>query len=406
MPSRRTSPFIGSSLASCDPVSATSIVITSPVAAALVARRVPFSSIPRGTWDRLFAVTAHATPFSRWTFHRAWWDAYGEAAHEDYVLCTRRGGAAPDDDQVVAIVPLMHRHAMELTDPATHTSLRHEPPDPSRDVPPTAKVMYFGASYHADYATVLCATDDLAIVTAATVDVLAAGPDRGHGSRDWDVVDLRRLRSDDPALGALESAFRARSGWSVAREVEDVCPVLDLDGVDWEGHLQRLTTKDRHEIRRKMRRVEAAGAVRFELVEDPVGFVDSFIEMHQARWGEAGLFPDTVGGRRSRRFLQRLAELEGPDGVLRFGRLIVGSDTIFVSAGFHDRGTVYFYNAGSRPEARHLSPGVVGVAWYLRRGLEAGYRRFDFLRGDEPYKYQWGATDEPIHRIAVARTGG
>ena len=35
--------------------------------------------------------------------------------------------------------------------------------------------------------------------------------------------------------------------------------------------------------------------------------------------------------------------------------------------------------------------------------LERGIRRMDFLRGDEPYKYEWGAVDEPIQRLLVRR---
>ena len=76
---------------------------------------------------------------------------------------------------------------------------------------------------------------------------------------------------------------------------------------------------------------------------------------------------------------------------------------VFASLGFHAGPRVYFYNAGSRPEARELSPGVVGVAWYLRALIDAGCRTFDFLRGDEPYKYTWGAVDEPLDRLLVTR---
>ncbi len=42
---------------------------------------------------------------------------------------------------------------------------------------------------------------------------------------------------------------------------------------------------------------------------------------------------------------------------------------------------------------------------YLRRALERGITRLDFLRGDEPYKYEWGSVDEPIRRVLVRRTG-
>ena len=41
---------------------------------------------------------------------------------------------------------------------------------------------------------------------------------------------------------------------------------------------------------------------------------------------------------------------------------------------------------------------------YVARALERGLRRLDFLRGDEPYKYEWGAVDEPVQRLLVRRT--
>ena len=80
--------------------------------------------------------------------------------------------------------------------------------------------------------------------------------------------------------------------------------------------------------------------------------------------------------------------------------LRMGDRVIFATMGFHDDGTCYFYNAGMDPDARDLSPGVTGAAAYLRYELEHGCRRFDFLRGGEAYKYEWGAVDQPIYRLA------
>ena len=73
------------------------------------------------------------------------------------------------------------------------------------------------------------------------------------------------------------------------------------------------------------------------------------------------------------------------------------------NVGFDDGHECLFYNAGVSPDARDLSPGVTGTAAYLRDRMAAGRRRFDFLRGDEPYKYEWGAIDEPIYRLLVER---
>ena len=386
----------------------------------LVAQRIPFAEIPREAWDRLLAVTSSATPFSAWTVHRAWWDAYGATAHEQYLICLEDaavdapGGAASsaalDPRRIRAIVPLMHRHEVEPEDLETATTLRPRRRPLTTGVEPNAKAIFFGASYHADYATILAAEEDLAEVARALVDALAAELDPDSAGQAWDVVDLRRVRESDPALPILADAFlgsAAESSWEVIVEPEDVCPVLTLpeDG-GWDAYLATLGRKERHEIRRKVRRAEAAGPLTFTLVDPTPEAVDRFIALHQERWGEEGLFPATAGGQRSRRFLHRLAELESAEGDarrLQIGQLSVGDRPIFSAVGFDDGATCYFYNAGTSRDARELSPGVTGTAAYLRDRLEAGRRRFDFLRGDEPYKYQWGAADEAIYRLLVVR---
>jgi CelD/BcsL family acetyltransferase involved in cellulose biosynthesis len=377
----------------------------------LVARPIAFDAIPRATWEGLFARTARTTPFSRWTWHRAWWDAYASTAHEQYLACVTFDQQHAPLEQVAirGLVPLMHRHAVEADDAAAVTVLRHAAQPGATALAADAKVIYFAATYHADYATLLCDPADLDDVARATADALAGPPDPAHGHGAWDAVDLRRLHAADPALPALARAFeRVGHGrrWAVHQEREDVCPVVTVpEGLDWEGYLGTLDKKDRHEIRRKVRRAEAAGPCIFRLVEPTPDAVERFIELHDARWGEAGLFPANPGGERSRRFVARLAELERAEGVtrqLQLGQFEVAGRVIFATLGFDD-GTCYFYNAGLDPAAKDLSPGVTGAAAYLRTEMEGGCRRFDFLRGAESYKYEWGARDEPLERLLVTR---
>ncbi len=350
------------------------------------------------------AASPWATPFSGWAFHRAWWDAYGSTAHEQTLVVTD-----PATNRTVAIVPFMHRHQVEPADPDTRTTMRHGHEVPGlTQIAPTAKVIFFGASYHADYATVLAAPDVLPAVSEAVVEYLAstAAPDDPHPER-WDAVDLRRLRCGDPAADALAVAFTRREmaeGWTLNVEREDVCPVVQLPvGIDFDGYLATLGKKNRHEIRRKLRRAEAIGEIRLTDSSDPLADLETFIDLHQKRWGEAGLFPPTPGGDASRLFFRRLFEEHGPDGELRLAFLTVGDRRIAAGIHFRTADGYLYYNAGVDPDARELSPGVLMVAAYVQRAIAEGCRRLDFLRGDEPYKYEWGAKDEPIQRLLVRR---
>jgi len=374
--------------------------------ARLVAQRRPFGDIPAATWDALADSTPWASPFSRHCVQRAWWDAYGATAHDQTLVIVDEAASAATGapETLVGIVPLMHRHELEPGDVAARTTLRHQAGPPLRAVPESATAVFFGASYHADYATVLAAPADLPAVCEAVADALAT---TDHSS--WDVVDLRRLRAGDPATDALANAFdRAaqKAGWFVTREQEDVCPVVTLaPGMDYEGYLATLDKKERHEIRRKVRRAEAAGPVALERSANPIDDLDAFIDLHQKRWGAEGLFPPTKGGAASRRFFAGLFEDCAPSGIVDLSFLSVGGRRIAAGVTFDDGEAVYYYNAGVDPDARVLSPGVVMVACYVQRAIELGRTRLDFLRGNEPYKYEWGAIDSPIERLLVQRTG-
>jgi CelD/BcsL family acetyltransferase involved in cellulose biosynthesis len=403
--------------------------MTAATGSRLVAQRRAFDDIPAAAWDALADSTPWASPFSRHCVQRAWWDAYGATAHDQTLVIVDPAasaatnpaasaatnlaasaatnlaapGAPGTPERLVGIVPLMHRHELEPGDVAARTILRHQAGPPLRAVPESATAVFFGASYHADYATVLAAPADLRAVCEAAVGYLAA---EDHSR--WDVVDLRRMRAGDPATNALANAFESaapKAGWVVTREQEDVCPVVTLaPGQDFDSYLATLDKKERHEIRRKVRRAEAAGTVALERSANPIDDLDAFIDLHQKRWGADGLFPPTEGGAASRRFFAGLFEDCAPSGIVDLSFLSVGGRRIAAGVTFDDGEAVYYYNAGVDPDARDMSPGVVMVACYVQRAIAVGRTRLDFMRGNEPYKYEWGAADSPIERLLVQRT--
>jgi CelD/BcsL family acetyltransferase involved in cellulose biosynthesis len=369
--------------------------------------RLPFGDIPRIDWDRLHAVTPAATPFSAWTFHRAWWDAFAASAEEHYLVLRSSSSAVPSASgsggaAISAIVPLMMRESGgSPTDAHPGLGLGSSAPF-RRNGGRALRTLYFAASHHADYATLLASRSDLAAVAASLARHLAEQLAAGF----CDAIDLRRLAETDPALDLLALAWRELGPdheAMVRLEPEDVCPVVDL-ATDWHAQLGRLDKKTRHEVRRKLRRAERQGPVELRYLPLNGQSADRFIRLHQARWGSAGLFAAGEDGDRNRLFLRRLAELEaaeGPQARFHLGEVMVGGHAVHALAGFASGGTCYFYNAGMDPDARDLSPGIVGTATYLRDRIDRGDRRFDFLRGDEAYKYEWGASDVRLTRLVI-----
>jgi CelD/BcsL family acetyltransferase involved in cellulose biosynthesis len=64
---------------------------------------------------------------------------------------------------------------------------------------------------------------------------------------------------------------------------------------------------------------------------------------------------------------------------------------------------VALYNSGFDPDARAMSPGVVLIARTIEDAITRGFRRYDFLRGEEPYKYGFGAVAAEVLRVTLER---
>ena len=363
--------------------------------------------IPRATWDALAARTPWATPFSGWAFQRAWWDAYGdERPRGDPRRRARRWRRRPSAEPI-AIVPLMHRHEVEPSDALTHTTMRHGATVELTPVEPTATAVFFGASYHADYATILAAPADLPVVAEAVADYLA------------DTARPASLGRRRPAPAALRRPGRRRAGRGVR------CP-RDRRGLDAQRRARgRLPGRDaargrghgrrtsRRSARRSATRSAARSAARRRSARSgsttrPIRSPTSRRSSTSTRSAGA-----TSGSSPTRRAAPRAGSSSGgcssssaPTAPLRLTFLTVGGRRIAAGIHFETPDGYLYYNAGVDPDARDLSPGVLMVYAYVQRALAAGKRRLDFLRGDEPYKYEWGAVDEPIQRLLVRRRDG
>ena len=190
-----------------------------------------------------------------------------------------------------------------------------------------------------------------------------------------------------PGEVALPLAEGLNSGGvTTASHQHEATAVLSLP-FDHETYLGGLRTKDRHEIRRKGRRfADALGEP--HLVHSPDG-LDAFVAMHQAAEGRKGDFmgDEMVG------FFGDLLGLNG--AVLS---VLWGDDAPVAAAfGFEDEGAYYLYNSAYDPGHASASPGVTLIDRLIATAIDRGKRRFDFLKGDEAYKFRMGAVARPLY---------
>lgn len=219
---------------------------------------------------------------------------------------------------------------------------------------------------------------------------------------DWSTADLRGLAEDRPWLERLAEAAAAQ-GFSV--EIEDdqngTAPFLPLRG-SYDEYLAGLPSKLRHEIRRKVRKLEAeAGPYRICLAHEAtlMEYLDRFVDLHKTSDGPKGVFLQPG----MEIFFRRLGEAFLPRGIFNLAFIEVQDRKVAGTIGFRFEGTYYLYNSAFDREWRHLSPGMVLVAEDIRIAIEGGCSGFDLLKGDFEYKYRFGAHPRHVKRLTVSR---
>ena len=217
---------------------------------------------------------------------------------------------------------------------------------------------------------------------------------------EWHTLRLESVRESSPTLRALGGAAGS-AGMSVEIELEDVAPVAVLPAT-WEEFVSGLSKKDRHELRRKIRRLDRAGEVTRSVCSSPEqvpGMMGTFLRLHRASSPDKSEF---MTAEREAFFMDAVGEA-ARRGRLRLEELALDGQTVASCLGFDYAGTFLLYNSGYDPENSKLSVGIVSKALAIKGAIESGDGVFDFLRGSEDYKYRLGGQDRQVHRVIVRR---
>lgn len=217
----------------------------------------------------------------------------------------------------------------------------------------------------------------------------------------WKQFDLFSLRPESVVRKHF-LPLASRRGMNVTEVQEDVCPQRDLPST-WEEYVSLLDKNSRHELRRKQRRLLPEPAVSFQTItsretleSDLADFLRLFLDSKEAK--TQFLTPAMEA------FFKDAVRLACDNGWLRLFFLDV-SGTRVAAAIVFDVGDIYYlYNSGYDKQFSHLSAGLILKARCIEEAIIAGKKRFDFLRGREPYKYDLGGIDLPVYRCRVTRS--
>jgi CelD/BcsL family acetyltransferase involved in cellulose biosynthesis len=309
-----------------------------------------FTSL-KGEWEALLQQCERATIYQTWEWNEAWWSV-NRKGKRLRLLQIR------DNGQLVGIAPLyVSRHL--------GTPLRR---------------LAFVGNGASDYLDVLAPDDRCQEVCSAIFKHLSS-------SKCYDLADLQQLRPD--AVLRTEADTKIRSGNAALRNQES-CPYVPLPDA-WEEYTKRLGKKMRSNLSyydRLLPKTFEDAEVRLVEGEELPEAMTALFDLHQKRWN-AVLLPGVMGTGKVQAFHRIVAQRLHDRGWLRLHITRVGGKVVAALYCFQFRGHYYYYLGGFAPDLGKYSLGTVLTAHAIRQAISEGCSEFDFLRGDESYKYRW-----------------
>jgi CelD/BcsL family acetyltransferase involved in cellulose biosynthesis len=321
-------------------------------------------------WNALLTQSVVNVPFLRHEYLRAWFQTLG-------------GGEWPSGE--LAIVTAQKNGGLAGIAPFFLTE---------RDGEPILALL--GGIEISDYLDLIARPEDLTAFMAGLFDFLA---ERARLPA-WRGLELYNLPEESPTLAALQ-AETAKHGWACT--IERFRPAVRVPLVgDFETYLSGIDKKQRHEIRRKMRRAEESGlGVRWYIVEDESTLdaeIDAFIALMANDHHKEEFLTEVM-----RTQMKKSVHAAFRAGWLQLAFLEAGGKKAAGYLNFDYDNHIWVYNSGLDFAFRELSPGWVLLGYLLQWANENGRHEFDFMRGDEDYKFKFGGIQRWVMKVMIRR---
>jgi CelD/BcsL family acetyltransferase involved in cellulose biosynthesis len=307
-------------------------------------------------WKMLAAASERATIFQTWEWSAAWW-RHNKTGKRLVALVLEENGVT------VGLAPLFR----------------------------AAGVLRLVGTGGSDYLDLLALPGKEAVVAEGVAQWLQSNRHR------WLWADLQQVPPESVAQRLPDAQL-----WQ-----GETCPFLPLPE-SYEAFLKSLGKKLRQNVgyyERSMAKQHAL-SLRLATPETLTDDMQAFFELHQLRW-RGRWMPGAFASQAARAFHTAAAESLLESGNLRLHTLRLDGQPVAALYCFHKHPTTYYYLGGFDPTLSKLSPGTVLTAKAIQHAIEAdGATTFDFLRGDEGYKYRWGAQDRYNQRVSLTPSAG
>ena len=214
----------------------------------------------------------------------------------------------------------------------------------------------------------------------------------------FDRINLCNIPEASPTCSGFIAMLQSK-GFEAEMVLQEVCPIIPLPD-EWEQYLEKLDKKERHEIRRKIRRAEGEADLQWVVVNDThnqPAMYQQFIDLMRASHPQKAKFLEES---QNLAFFQEILPTLYEKGWLKLSFLMIDGVPSATYCDFDYNNQILVYNSGLQPDKNsHLSPGIVLLSYNIKDAIKAHRSVFDFLRGNENYKYRMGAQDTRVFML-------
>lgn len=300
-----------------------------------------------GLWER----AEHATPFQSPAWLLPWWQSFHPG--DLFVVAVRR------HDELVALAPLY------------------------REVGSERRLLPIGIAA-SDYLDVLIDPAFREEAGATLVETVAR-----YAEEFWDSWHMEELPE-----GAEARLLPVPDGFQAKLTAQSACPIIDLAEVD---------PRPARRVAKAWARARRRGEVRVA-TDDATSagrHLEVLIRLHGRRWAERGE-PGVLADPSVQAFHRAATPHLHAAGLLRASVIEIDGQPVGAYRGLVHRGRAYGYLSGFDPAYAFESPGTILLDHAIREAIREGCHEFDLLRGQEPYKYAWGAKDRWTSRRVLS----
>jgi len=216
----------------------------------------------------------------------------------------------------------------------------------------------------------------------------------------WSSIQFNSIPNSSSTLSYLPAFFEEGNN-EVSLNVENSTPTLMLPQT-WDKYLSQLSKKNRHELKRKIKRLESQTKYEAHIcmgkeIHDQC--LENFFDLHKS--SSKNKF-DFWNDKREKFFDSISKELISQNNLI-LQSLILNKTSVATAFIIKSDQSFLLYNSGFNPAYSAYSVGLLNTAFAIKNAIETGQNEFNFLKGKEKYKYHLGARDVDIYTLSINR---